>query len=58
MSGEAKSAGILAMYSEHFQRSPARKVPFEAAVSLCERAFAGRAVFMRLYEGPLRDKLS
>ena len=28
VSGKAKSAGILDMYSEHFQRSPARKDPF------------------------------
>ena len=28
VSGKAKSAGILAMYFEHFQRSPARKIPF------------------------------
>ena len=28
VSGEAKSAGILALYSEHFQRSPPQKDPF------------------------------
>ena len=28
VSGKAKSAGILDMYSEYFQRSPARKNPF------------------------------
>ena len=38
VSSEAKSAGIMEIYSEHFQRRMARRSPFEAAVSLCERA--------------------